>query len=332
MEGLILTLTTILIDDSHANQRLDNFLISRLKGVPLTRIYRAIRKGEVRVNKKRVSPNYRLTIDDFVRIPPPLHQINVTTKLPLLNESLLISLEMRILVEEMDLLVINKPAGLSVHGGSGVNGGLIEILRLRKPKSQILELVHRLDRETSGCLVVAKKRSLLIALHALLTQRKVIKQYLLLVKGRWQGGERQIKVPLKKNILQGNERMVKVDEGGKIAVTLFRPLIPYLSATLMEAQPLTGRTHQIRVHAAHLGYPIAGDKKYGDTVFNREMKALGLRRLFLHSAGIACRWNNHMLGVCALLDADLFHFLKFLQRSESKVEQKIYNNSRKDYF
>lgn len=320
-----MTLTTILIDDSHARQRLDNFLISRLKGVPSTRIYRAIRKGEVRVNKKRVSADHRLVVDDLVRIPP-LYQTNVK-KSPLLDKSLLVSLEMRILIEETDLLVIDKPAGLPVHGGSGINGGLIEVLRLRQPKSQVLELVHRLDRETSGCLVVAKKRSLLTALHALLTQRKMIKQYLLLVKGQWQGGERQVEVPLKKNVLQHNERMVKVDARGKIAVTLFRPLISYLSATLMEAQPLTGRTHQIRVHAAYLGYPIAGDKKYGNTIFNREMKELGLRRLFLHSAGITCRWNDRVLGVCALLDTDLFRFLKCLKGATTIAEQKYLTNS-----
>lgn len=306
--------TLMLIDDSHDGQRLDNFLISHLKGVPLTRIYRAIRKGEVRVNKKRASVNYRLTISDLVRVPP-LRQTNVKKPLPL-DRSLLISLEMRILFEEADLLVINKPAGLPVHGGSGINRGLIETLRLRQPKSQMPKLVHRLDRETSGCLVVAKKRSLLVALHALLTQRKVVKQYLLLVKGQWQWGKRQVDAPLKKNILKSGGRMVKVDKTGKMATTLFQPLFSYSFSTLMEARPLTGRTHQIRVHAAHLGHPIAGDEKYGDTVFNREMKALGLKRLFLHSAGILCHWDDRIIGVCALLDTDLLHFLNFLKRRE----------------
>lgn len=316
LKGLIFVPTSILIDDSHNGQRVDNFLISYLKGVPLTRIYRAIRKGEVRVNKKRMRVYYRLTSGDLVRVPS-LYQ--PTLKKPLIpDKSLLISLEMRIFFEEADLLVIDKPTGLPVHGGSGVNVGLIEALRVIRPKSQFLELVHRLDRETSGCLVVAKKRSLLVALHALLSERKVMKQYLLLVKGQWQGGERRVEVPLKKNILQSGERMVKVDENGKIAVTLFYPIFSYADATLMEARPLTGRTHQIRVHASHLGYPIAGDKKYGDKVFNQKMKALGLRRLFLHSAGIMCSWDNRVIGVCALLDAGLFHFLKFLKWRETQ--------------
>ncbi|WP_100622875.1 RluA family pseudouridine synthase [Candidatus Coxiella mudrowiae] len=306
-----MTLTCIIIYDSHAGQRLDNFLISRLKGMPSARIYRAIRKGEVRVNKKRASADYRLAIGDSVRIPP-LHQSTIR-KNPTPDKSLLISLEMRILVEEADFLVIDKPAGLPVHGGSGINGGLIEALRIMRPKNRSLELVHRLDLETSGCLVVSKKRSLLVALHALLTQRKVVKQYLLLVKGLWQGGERRVEAPLKKNILQSGERMVKVDENGKMALTLFRPIVSYSNATLLEARPLTGRTHQIRVHTAHMGHPIAGDEKYGDKVFNEKMKTLGLRRLFLHSAGIACCWDSRVLGVCALLDADLFHFLKILK-------------------
>lgn len=306
-----MTLTCIIIYDSHAGQRLDNFLISRLKGMPSARIYRAIRKGEVRVNKKRASADYRLAIGDSVRIPP-LHQSTIK-KTPTPDKSLLISLEMRILVEEADFLVIDKPAGLPVHGGSGINGGLIEALRIMRPKNRSLELVHRLDLETSGCLVVSKKRSLLVALHALLTQRKVVKQYLLLVKGLWQGGERRVEAPLKKNILQSGERMVKVDENGKMALTLFRPIVSYSNATLLEARPLTGRTHQIRVHTAHMGHPIAGDEKYGDKVFNEKMKTLGLRRLFLHSAGIACCWDSRVLGVCALLDADLFHFLKILK-------------------
>lgn len=306
-----MTLTCIIIYDSHAGQRLDNFLISRLKGMPSARIYRAIRKGEVRVNKKRASADYRLAIGDSVRIPP-LHQSTIK-KPPTPDKSLLISLEMRILVEEADFLVIDKPAGLPVHGGSGINGGLIEALRIMRPKNRSLELVHRLDLETSGCLVVSKKRSLLVALHALLTQRKVVKQYLLLVKGLWQGGERRVEAPLKKNILQSGERMVKVDENGKMALTLFRPIVSYSNATLLEARPLTGRTHQIRVHTAHMGHPIAGDEKYGDKVFNEKMKTLGLRRLFLHSAGIVCCWDSRVLGVCALLDADLFHFLKILK-------------------
>ena len=299
--------TPVTIDDAHAEQRLDNFLITRFKGVPCARIYRAIRKGEVRVNKRRVRADYRLVVGDLVRIPPV--QMASPKKPAIIDEKLLISLERRILYEEADLLVIDKPAGLPVHGGSGIQEGVIEALRIMRPKVLLLELVHRLDRETSGCLMVAKKRSTLVALHTLLTQRKVIKQYLLLVKGQWQGGECRVEVPLKKNHLQSGERMVKVEKEGKSAVTVFRPLKVFEQASLIEAKPLTGRTHQIRVHAAHIGRPIAGDEKYGDKVFNREMRNYRLRRLFLHSAGILCQWGNKRLGVCTILDSELMKCL-----------------------
>ena len=304
-----MSITPIQIDEAHAGQRLDNFLIGQFKGVPEARIYRAIRKGEARVNKKRVRVDYRLAIGDIVRIPPVQ---NVERKvLPVLDQSLSVLLEMRVLCEDSDLLVIDKPSGLPVHGGSGVvQLGLVEALRVMRPKARIMELVHRLDRETSGCLVVAKKRSVLVALHALLTERKVNKQYLLLVRGHWQEGERRLEAPLQKNILQSGERMVKVNQRGKTAVTFFRPLKFFSDATLLEARPLTGRTHQIRVHAAYMGYPIAGDKKYGDKSFNREMRKRGLCRLFLHAAGIYCEWENKFLGVCAILDVDLINFLK----------------------
>ena len=304
-----MSITPIQIDEAHAGQRLYNFLIGQLNGVPETRIYRAIRKGEVRVNKKRVRADYRLATGDIVRIPPVRKAEGKA--LPVLDQSLLVLLEMRILCEDSDLLIINKPSGLPAHGGSGVvRLGLIEALRVMRPKERMVELVHRLDRETSGCLVVAKKRSTLVALHALLTERKVNKQYLLLVKGHWQGGERRLEAPLQKNILQSGERMVKVSQEGKVAVTFFRPLKFFSDTTLLEARPLTGRTHQIRVHAVYAGHPIAGDEKYGDKSFNHEMRKRGLRRLFLHSAGIYCEWENKSLGVCAILDVDLINFLK----------------------
>ena len=309
IKGNSLNLTPIQIDDAHAQQRLDNFLIGQLKGVPKTRIYRAIRKGEVRVNKKRVRVDYRLAIGDIVRIPP-VQKLEGTTK-PVLDQSLLISLEMRILYEDSDLLIINKPSGLPVHGGSGViRLSLIDALRTMRPKAHIVKLVHRLDRETSGCLVVAKKRSTLLALHTLLTERKVNKKYLLLVKGHWQGGERRLEAPLQKNVLQSGERIVKISQEGKTAVTFFRPLKFFSDTSLLEARLFTGRTHQIRVHAAYTGHPIAGDEKYGDKSFNREMRKRGLCRLFLHSAEIYCEWENKSLGVCAILDIDLIDFLK----------------------
>ena len=302
----------IQIDEAHAWQRLDNFLIGQLKGVPETRIYRAIRKGEVRVNKKRVRVNYRLAMGDIVRIPPVRRCEGKAP--PVLDQSLLVSLEMRILYEDSDLLIINKPAGLPVHGGSGVRLSLIEALRAMRPEACIVNLVHRLDRETSGCLVVAKKRSTLLALHALLTERKVNKKYILLVKGHWQGGKKRLEAPLQKNILKSGERMVKVSEEGKAAVTFFRPLKFFFDTSLLEARLLTGRTHQIRVHAAYVGHPIAGDEKYGDHSFNREMRRRGLCRLFLHAAEIYCEWKSKYLGVCAILDIDLINLLRGLRR------------------
>lgn len=298
-----MSIAPITINVAHTGQRLDNFLITRLKGVPSTRIYRAIRKGEVRVNKRRIGVNYRLAVGDQVRIPPV--KMVSSKKSPVVDETLLISLEMQILLEEDDLLVINKPAGLSVHGGSGIHGSLIDALRIMRPNTHLLGLVHRLDRETSGCLIVAKKRSTLVALHELLTQRKMIKQYLLLVKGQWKGSKRRVEAPLKKNQLQSGERIVKVEERGKSAVTLFRPLKIFTQASLLEARLLTGRTHQIRVHASYIGHPIAGDEKYGDKIFNREMRRYGLRRLFLHAAAISGQWGDRTLSICAILDSEL---------------------------
>ena len=293
----------VTIDDVHAGQRLDNFLITYLKSIPSTHIYRAIRKGEVRVNKRRIRVDYHLVIGDQVRIPTV--QIVSPKRLPVVNKKLLTSLEMKILLEEDDLLVINKPAGLPVHGGCGIHDSLIDALRIMRPNTHLLGLVHRLDRETSGCLIVAKKRSTLVALHKLLIQRKMVKQYLLLAEGQWQGGRRRVEVPLKKNRLQGGERIVKVEESGKSAVTLFRPLKIFTQASLLEARLLTGRTHQIRVHAAHIGHPIAGDEKYGDKIFNRKMRRYGLQRLFLHSAGISGQFGDRELSICAILDSEL---------------------------
>ncbi|QTS84108.1 RluA family pseudouridine synthase [Coxiella endosymbiont of Amblyomma nuttalli] len=311
-----MSVTLIKINKAHAWQRLDNFLIGQLRSVPKTRIYRAIRNGEVRVNKRRVHADYRLLIGDIVRMPP-VQKVEGRV-LSILDQSLLLTLEMRILCEDSDLLVINKPSGLPVHGGNRVvQPGLIEALRVMRPGARMVELVHRLDQETSGCLVVAKKRSTLIALHALLIKRKINKQYFLLVKGHWQGGKRRLEVPLQKNILQSGERIVKVSQNGKSAITFFRPLKFFSNSTLLEARPLTGRTHQIRVHAAYMGHPIAGDEKYGDKSFNREMRKLGLCRLFLHSAGIYCKWENKSLGVCVILDIDLINFLKIFNATDS---------------
>ncbi len=294
------------ITADRAGQRIDNYLISKLKGVPRSRIYRAIRSGEVRVNKKRIKPDYRLIEADQVRIPP-LFMAEPANKVTRPGPRLASELEARILLEDDELLVINKPAGMPVHGGTQVSAGLIEMLRMMRPRAHFLELVHRLDRATSGCLMIAKKRSMLVKLHHLLTHKRVKKQYLALVKGHLSPGKRRVNAPLKKNTLQSGERLVVVDQEGKSAITDFRPIKTFHSTTLVEAIPITGRTHQIRVHAASIGHPIAGDEKYGDKAFNQIMRKLGLKRLFLHSAGISCELEQgqRILGICTMLDAEL---------------------------
>lgn len=304
--------THLIIDEAQEGQRVDNFLVTQLKGVPTSRIYRAIRKGEVRVNQKRVTAEYRLQIDDNVRIPPLRVATREEAEKP--PKAILDRLEKAILYESPDLMIINKPSGIPVHGGSGIKTGLIEALRVLRPKVKMLELVHRLDRETSGCLLIAKKRRVLVVLHEKLKQKRVHKQYMALIKGRWEGGEKWVEAPLKKNVLRSGERMVTVHPEGKEAATRFRPLKVFQAATLVEAFPLTGRTHQIRVHAAHLGHPLAGDEKYGDAEFNAAIRKLGLKRLFLHSAGISCQLSDEeIIGICALLDSDLKDCLKTLK-------------------
>ncbi len=277
----------ITIDSGNADQRIDNFLIARLKGVPKSRIYRILRKGEVRVNKSRVKPGYRLRHGDQVRIPP-LRLASTPTPASAahpLSRRLLDA----ILYRDDALLIIDKPAGVAVHGGSGISHGVIEQLRAALPQEHFLELAHRLDRDTSGCLVIARRRSALRILHEQLRGSGVEKRYLALLRGEWQGGQRVVDVPLRKNQLSSGERMVRVDPQGKRATSIFRPLAGSSQATLVEIRLPTGRTHQIRVHAAHLGHPVAGDAKYGDSEFNRQLRSLGLNRLFLHAAAIAFR-------------------------------------------
>ena len=271
------------VADDQDGQRIDNFLAGRLKGVPRSRIYRIVRKGEVRVNKGRVKPDYRLRAGDCVRIPP-IRQ--ATRDEPRPPQRAVTELADRILYEDKHLLVLDKPAGMAVHGGSGLSYGVIEALRKARPQAPFLELVHRLDRETSGCLLIAKKRSALRALHAALREGRVDKRYLALVKGVWQGGKRRVDAPLRKNTMRSGERLVQVREDGREALSWFRAVAAYKGVSLMEVRIGTGRTHQIRVHAAHEGHPLAGDDKYGDKGFNREMARLGLKRLFLHAANL----------------------------------------------
>ncbi|MCJ0974340.1 23S rRNA pseudouridine(955/2504/2580) synthase RluC [Pseudomonas sp. PS1] len=265
-----------------AGQRIDNFLRTQLKGVPKTLIYRILRKGEVRVNKGRIKPEYKLQAGDMVRVPP-LRIAERDEPVPL-AQGLLERLEAAILYEDKALMVINKPAGIAVHGGSGLSFGVIEALRQLRPECKELELVHRLDRDTSGLLMVAKKRSMLRHLHEQLRGDGVDKRYMALVRGRWDSGKKQVSAPLLKNTLRSGERMVEVTSDGKEALTLFRVLRRFGDfATLVEAKPVTGRTHQIRVHARHAGHGIAGDSKYGDEDFSREIRELGGKRLFLHA-------------------------------------------------
>jgi 23S rRNA pseudouridine955/2504/2580 synthase len=272
------------IDEQHAGQRIDNFLMARLKGLPRTRIYRILRRGEVRVNKGRIRQHYRLQHGDVVRIPP----LRLSPPAPVREPAaaLRARVEECILFEDRGLIVLDKPSGVAVHGGSGRSHGIIEALRASRGERHYLELVHRLDRDTSGCLMIAKRRSVLTALHAAFREGKVAKRYLVLVQGEWRGGARDVEAGLRRNVLQSGERLVRIDASGKAGRTRFVPRGAGLSASILEARPFTGRTHQIRVHAASVGHPVAGDTKYGDRDFNRAMRGHGLRRLFLHAASL----------------------------------------------
>lgn len=301
--------------EADEGQRLDNFLITRLKGVPRSRVYRILRKGEVRVNKGRVDPGYRIVAGDAIRIPPIRLSEN-DEPAPKPAQSLMERLERAILFEDERLLVVNKPAGLAVHGGSGLDYGLIEALRIMRPEQRELELVHRLDRETSGCLMVAKRRSALRQLHELLRAGQVEKRYIALLAGKWRRDRVTVDVPLRKNTLQGGERVVRVDPTGKPALTHFQVMERLGDYTLVSALLETGRTHQIRVHCAHLGTPICGDPKYGEAAANADIRKRGLGRLFLHAAELRLRWPGEGRAVSyqAPLDPALETFLHELRR------------------
>jgi 23S rRNA pseudouridine955/2504/2580 synthase len=273
------------ISDDEAGQRIDNYLLTRLKGVPRSRVYRLIRRGEVRVNKGRVGPTYRLQCNDRVRIPPvrragPRADSKIT-------EATREHLSERVLFEDDRLLVLDKPPGMAVHGGSGRSFGVIEALRVARTDCRYLELVHRLDRDTSGCLLIAKKRSYLRALHELLRSGGLTKSYLALVRGSWQQGTVLLEDHIRTDKVKSGERLVRLDETGKKAVSQFRPVEDFRIATMMDVGLLTGRTHQIRVQATAAGHPLAGDDKYGDKEFNRQMAGFGLRRIFLHASSLS---------------------------------------------
>jgi 23S rRNA pseudouridine955/2504/2580 synthase len=305
----------VTIDPDLEGQRIDNYLRTFLKGVPKSLIYRILRKGEVRVNKKRVKPEYKLQASDELRIPPV--RISEPTELPSTKLNKVSSLENHILYEDDCLIVLNKPSGTAVHGGSGLSFGVIEALRALRPQQKFLELVHRLDRDTSGCLLIAKKRSALKHLHEQLRDRKVDKRYQALVAGEWPANRFKVNAPLLKNTLKSGERIVLVNDEGKPSETRYRILESFNQATLVEASPITGRTHQIRVHCLHAGHSIAADNRYGDKDFDQRTQKIGLKRLFLHAHSLAFIHPNtdERVSYKAPLEPSLISVLKRL-RSE----------------
>lgn len=286
----------VTINQSHAGQRIDNFLMTQLKGVPKSRIYRLVRKGEVRVNKKRVNPEDKLAYGDEVRIPP-VRQADPSEQKP--GSGLIALMTDNILYEDDDVLIINKPTGLAVHAGSNIQHGVIEVLRHMRPFQPYLELAHRLDRETSGCLVLAKNRSTLLHLHDAFKGDGIKKCYQLIVHGVWPAKLTKVDFALQKGHVQSGERMVKVTDGnGKSALTEFKVLQRLREHTVLQARLYTGRTHQIRVHAAESGYPIIGDDKYGNRVLDKVIRPLGTKGMYLHSALIEFTLPEHKKPLC----------------------------------
>ena len=273
------------IDEAHAGQRLDNFLLGQLKGVPKSHVYRIVRSGEVRVDRGRVAPDHRLRCGQVVRIPPVrVAQADDPAPVP--------PSEFPTLWEDDALIAIDKPSGVAVHGGSGVSFGVIEQLRAARPQAKLLELVHRIDRETSGVLLVAKKRSALTAMHDAMREGRVHKRYLAIARGDWAGPPRALRFPLHKFLTPEGERRVRVQDGGQPAGTRVRALRRLVHprfgpATLLQADLETGRTHQIRVHLAHVGHPLLGDEKYGDYQLNKALEKEGHKRMFLHAFQVA---------------------------------------------
>ena len=277
----------VLIDESHAGQRLDNFLLGQLKGVPKSHVYRIVRSGEVRVDKGRVAPDHRLAIGEEVRIPPVRTAQPRAVATPPAQA-------FPLLFEDDALLAIDKPSGVAVHGGSGVDSGVIERLRAARPDAKLLELVHRIDRETSGVLLVAKKRPALTAMHDAMRRHAVRKRYLALVRGDWDGPARALRFPLHKFVTSDGDRRVVVADGGQDAGTRVRARARlhhprFGPVTLIEADLETGRTHQIRVHLAHVGFPLLGDDKYGAFALNKSLEREGHKRMFLHAFKVAFR-------------------------------------------
>jgi len=310
----------VAISAEEAGQRIDNFLRTQLKGVPKSMIYRILRKGEVRVNKKRIKPEYKLQAGDEVRIPPvrvaEREEAAISPKLERVA-----SLADAILYEDDYILILNKPSGTAVHGGSGLSFGVIEGLRALRPEARFLELVHRLDRDTSGVLLVAKKRSALRSLHEQLREKGMQKDYLALVRGQWPSHLKTVQAPLLKNILQSGERVVRVSGEGKPSETRFKVEERYAHATLVKASPVTGRTHQIRVHTLHAGHPIAFDDRYGEREFDKQLSATGLHRLFLHAAALTFTHphSGDRMRIEAPLDDELKKCLAALRKQQPQA-------------
>jgi len=321
------SVTQAIISEDEEGQRLDNFLLKVCKGVPKSHVYRIVRSGEIRVNGRRADVSYRLQIGDVLRIPP----IRIAQRDAQRDEEIVagaeIKAELPIVFEDEAMLVVDKPSGIAVHGGSGVSFGVIEALRRQRPQARFLELAHRLDRETSGLLLVGKKRSSLVALHDMFRDGSIggngkgaDKRYLLLVKGRWMDPVRNVKLPLLKYLLDSGERRVRVAEDGKASHTIFRLVARWERFSLLEAELKSGRTHQIRVHCAHLGFPIAGDEKYGDFALNKSLSKEGLKRMFLHAWKMKFSHpiSGEELALEATLPVALSDFLKTLSAKEAQ--------------
>ncbi|GAO37249.1 ribosomal large subunit pseudouridine synthase C [Sulfuricella sp. T08] len=306
------SVTWVTIDESSESQRIDNFLFKHLKGVPKSHVYRILRSGEVRVNSKRVDATCRLVLGDVLRIPPVRSSRPTDNGEPKAAAPQMLS--RHILYQDDALLALNKPSGMAVHGGSGISRGVIEQMRLEHPEFKFLELVHRLDRETSGVLLLAKKRSALVELHRAMREGETEKRYLTLVKGQWQNAKQSVKLPLHKYVTGSGERRVSVNEEGQSAHTIFTLKKSWPEFCLLEAELKTGRTHQIRVHLSHLGFPIAGDDKYGDFPLNKALQKRGLKRMFLHAFKMVIKHplTGELLSLEAPLPEDLERFLRHL--------------------
>lgn len=305
--------TLLEVGEESAGQRIDNFLQKVAKGVPKSHLYRILRSGEVRVNKRRVAPEYRLNAGDAIRVPP----IRVSRAT---ERSAAPAREFGIVFEDDSMIVLDKPPGVAVHGGSGVSFGVIEQLRRARPEARFLELAHRLDRETSGLLVVGKKRSALTRLHDLFREGGIRKRYLALVKGRWLNPVQHVRLPLRKFLDEAGERRVSVSGEGKPAHSIVRLVARWQNFSLVEVELKTGRTHQIRVHLAHLGFPLAGDCKYGDFPLNKDLQRAGLKRMFLHAGSLQLPHpaTGEMLELHAPLPEDLTGFLAKLDANERR--------------